>query len=54
MDGIYQRMRPGYGKSYVTVIAKCNADGSVNEKDSEFMRKEAEILVQLQPWTEHT
>ena len=48
LEEIYQRLRPGHGKTYVTTIVRCDENGNVNEEDASFMRREAEILVSLQ------
>ena len=47
LEEICQRMRPGYGKTYITVITRHDDSGLINEEDAEFMRKEADILVSL-------
>ena len=47
LEEIVKRLRPGYGKIYVTVVTKHGDDGNLNEEDSDFMRKEAALLMEL-------
>lgn len=47
LEDLVQRLRPGYGRSYITVVARHGDKGILYEEDAEFMKKEAEILVSL-------
>lgn len=44
LESLIKRLRPGYGKHYSTVIAKCNEDGNIDESFIDTMRREADIL----------
>jgi hypothetical protein len=47
LEEAVQRLRPGFGKHYITVIARHDDLGELNEEDLAFMKKEAEILLEL-------
>lgn len=44
LEEVIRRLRPGYGRHYVTAVVRCNPDDTLLSDDIESMRREADIL----------